>query len=204
MASFTLILGTRNAKKQKELVQLLAPHGFTLLTLADFPNSLDVDESGQTFAENATLKAVMQAKQLRHWVLGEDSGLSVDALSGAPGVFSSRFAGLQANDEQNNELLLQRLAGVPLDQRTAHYTCHVTIADPTGVVRLDCEDHCAGRIRFERAGHGGFGYDPLFEIPEYHLTFGELGDAVKSVLSHRARALRSAIPALVRLSRCDR
>lgn len=203
MAWFTLVLGTHNAKKKKELVQLLAPHGFTLLTLAEFPQALNVEESGLTFAENATLKAVTQAKHLRHWVLGEDSGLSVDALSGAPGVYSSRFAGLQAGDEQNNQLLLQRLAGVPLEKRTAHYTCHVTVADPTGLVRLDYEDQCAGRIRLEGSGRGGFGYDPLFEIPEYHLTFGELGDAVKSVLSHRARALRRAIPQLIRLSHCD-
>ena len=204
MGSFTLVLGTRNAKKKKELVLLLEPHGFRLLTLADFPNALEVEETGQTFAENAALKAVAQAKHLRQWVLGEDSGLSVDALSGAPGVYSSRFAGLQANDEQNNDLLLQRLSGVPPEKRTAHYTCHVTVADATGAVRLKCEDHCAGRIRLERAGQDGFGYDPLFEIPEYHLTFGELGDAVKSVLSHRARALRRAIPALVRLSQSTR
>ena len=201
MTAFTLVLGTHNSKKKKELVQLLAPHGFHLLTLADFSNALTVEETGATFADNARLKAVVQAAHLRHWVLGEDSGLSVDALSGAPGVYSSRFSGPNASDEQNNDLLLQRLAGVPLEKRSAHYTCHVTVADPAGTVRLNCADHCAGQMRLERAGTGGFGYDPLFEIPEYHLTFGELGDAVKSVLSHRARALRRAIPALIQLAK---
>lgn len=197
MKAFTLVLGTHNSKKKQELVQLLAPHGFTLLTLREIPTALKVEETGETFGENAQLKAVEQAKHLRQWVLAEDSGLSVDALGGAPGVYSSRFAGPDANDEQNNDLLLERLAGIPLEKRTAHYTCHVAIADPAGQVRFECVDRCAGRIRLTRAGSGGFGYDPLFEIPEYHLTFGELGDAVKSVLSHRARALRRTVPALL-------
>jgi XTP/dITP diphosphohydrolase len=201
MTAFTLVLGTHNSHKKRELVQLLAPHGFTLLTLQDFPNALRVEESGSTFTENATLKAVVQAKHLQHWILGEDSGLSVDALDGAPGVHSSRFAGEPANDERNNDLLLQKLANTPLEKRTAHYTCHVTIADPLGNVRFDGEGRCSGRIRFARAGSAGFGYDPLFEIPEYHATFGELGDDVKSVLSHRARAMRQAIPALIRLAK---
>ncbi len=203
MNAFPLVLGTHNSKKKKELVQLLSPFGFTLLTLADFPNALAVEESGSTFAENATLKAVQQAKHLKHWVLGEDSGLSVDALEGAPGVYSARFAGPQASDEQNNDVLLEKLSNVPLEKRTAHYTCHATLADPLGTVRFDCEDRCSGRIRFERAGKAGFGYDPLFEIPEYHLTFGELGDAVKAVLSHRARAIRRLIPALIQLAQSD-
>ncbi len=203
MNAFPLVLGTHNSKKKKELVQLLSPFGFTLLTLADFPNALAVEESGSTFAENATLKAVQQAKHLKHWVLGEDSGLSVDALEGAPGVYSARFAGPQASDEQNNDVLLEKLSNVPLEKRTAHYTSHATLADPLGPVRFDCEDRCSGRILFERAGNAGFGYDPLFEIPEYHLTFGELGDAVKAVLSHRARAIRRLIPALIQLAQSD-
>jgi XTP/dITP diphosphohydrolase len=203
MKAFTLVLGTHNLKKKKELVQLLAPHGFSLLTLEDFPNALQVEETGATFAQNATLKAVQQAIHLKHWVLGEDSGLSVDALAGEPGVLSARFAGPRATDEANNALLLQKLAHVPLEKRTAHYTCHATLSDPAGNVRFDCEDQCRGRIRFEHAGTAGFGYDPLFEIPEYHLTFGELGDAVKAVLSHRARAIRRLIPALLTLAQVE-
>jgi XTP/dITP diphosphohydrolase len=203
MKAFTLVLGTHNAKKKRELVQLLAPYGFTLLTLEDFPNALKVDENGSTFAENARLKAVQQAQHLQHWVLGEDSGLSVDALGGAPGVISAHYAGPSATDEQNNDLLLKNLTGVPLEKRTAFYTCHATLSDPLGHVRFECEDYCRGRIRTERAGSAGFGYDPLFELPEYHLTFGELGDAVKAVLSHRARAIRRLIPALIQLAQSE-
>src|SRR5689334_18003951 len=125
----TLVLGTRNKKKLGELVALLAPHGFVLRTLDEFPDSLEVDETGTTFAENAALKATLQAKQLDAWVIGEDSGLSVDALGGAPGVYSARFSGLNATDPSNNELLLEKLKAVPLEQRTAHYTCHAALSD---------------------------------------------------------------------------
>jgi XTP/dITP diphosphohydrolase len=203
MAALTLVLGTRNHKKKQELAQLLSPHGVGLLTLSDFPDALVVEETGATFAENAALKAVEQARHLRHWVLGEDSGLSVDALDGAPGVYSSRFAGPQATDEQNNDLLLARLAKVPSEKRTAHYTCHATLADSLGRIRFDAEATCRGRIRLARAGTGGFGYDPLFEIQEYHQTFGEMGDAVKGILSHRARAIRLVIPVLLELAQSD-
>jgi XTP/dITP diphosphohydrolase len=119
-----LVLGTRNKKKLGELVELLTPHGIELKTLADYPNAVEVEETGATFAENAALKATMQARNLNLWVLGEDSGLSVDALGGEPGVYSARFAGVDATDEKNNDLLLKRLRDVPLEQRTAQYTCH--------------------------------------------------------------------------------
>ena len=122
-------------------------------------------------------------------MLGEDSGLSVDALGGRPGVYSARYAGPAATDEQNNDLLLEELAGVPPERRTAHYTCHVALSDPSGQIVARSEAYCRGRIRSEPAGTAGFGYDPLFEIVEYHRTFGQLGLAVKRVLSHRARAV---------------
>ena len=185
-----IVLGTRNLKKGRELAELLAPLGIRFATLADFPEAIDVPETGDTFGDNARLKAAEQARHLGQWVLGEDSGLSVDALGGRPGVYSARFAGENATDEANNDRLLAELAEVPLEKRTAFYTCHMTLADPRGNVVLETEDYCRGRIRFERAGTGGFGYDPLFEIVEYHRTFGELSPAVKSCLSHRARALR--------------
>ncbi len=199
MNSFTLVLGTGNQKKRRELEYLLKPHGIALKCLADFPNSIEVEETGTTFAENAKLKATQQALHLGQWVLGEDSGISVDALEGAPGVYSARFSGENATDQQNNALMLEKLAGVPLEKRTARYTCHMTLSDPQGNVRIDCEAHCCGRILFQEFGAAGFGYDPLFEIPEYHLTFGQMGDAVKSVLSHRARANRIFLPQLLRL-----
>ena len=110
---FRLVLGTNNAKKLRELEYLLAPYDIELSCLADMPDPIEVEETGTTFKENATLKATEQAKHLRQWVLGEDSGLSVDALDGAPGVYSARFSGDNATDEKNNALLLEKLQGVP-------------------------------------------------------------------------------------------
>jgi XTP/dITP diphosphohydrolase len=194
-----LVLGTNNRKKGIELAELLAPQGFEVVTLADIPGSIEVEETGETFTANAALKACQQAKHLNRWVLGEDSGLAVDALQGGPGVYSARFSGPKATDESNNRLLLEKLAKTPLEKRTAHYVCHATLSDPAGNVQAETEGYCHGRIRFEGTGSGGFGYDPLFEIVEYHRTFGELGPTVKAVLSHRARAIRQLIPLLVRL-----
>jgi XTP/dITP diphosphohydrolase len=194
-----LVLGSHNRKKLGELAELLEPHGFVLKTLADFPQAIAVDECGQTFAENARLKASVQAKHLGQWVLGEDSGLSVDALGGAPGVYSARFSDPGATDERNNDLLLDKLQCVPLEKRTAHYTCYAALSDPQGIIRAESEGRCRGRILCERAGSGGFGYDPLFEIVECHQTFGELPAAVKAVLSHRSRAIRQLVPQLLAL-----
>jgi XTP/dITP diphosphohydrolase len=195
-----LILGSRNRKKLIELEELLLPLGFTLKTLADFPDSIEIEETGRTFAENARLKAVQQARHLKHWVLGEDSGLSVDALGGAPGVYSARFSHPGATDERNNALLLEKLRTVPLEKRWAHYTCYATLSDPEGNVRAETEGTCRGRILNTAAGAGGFGYDPLFEIAEYHRTFGELNPGVKRVLSHRSRAIRQLLPQILALN----
>lgn len=194
-----LVLGTGNRKKGIELAELFGPLGLTLKTLADCETPIDVVEDGQSFAENATLKATQQARHLGVWVLGEDSGLQVDALQGAPGIFSARFSGPDATDNTNNKLLLQKLDGIPLAKRTARYVCHMTLADPKGTVRAESEAYCRGRIGFELQGSHGFGYDPLFEVLEYHRTFGQLGATAKAILSHRARAARRLIPPLVQL-----
>ena len=195
-----LVIGTRNQKKGAELAELLAPWGVSVATLDEFPTAIDVVEDGDTFASNAVLKATRQSLHLGRWVLADDSGLEVDALGGAPGVFSARFAGTNATDLQNNEKLLEQLGNVPLEKRTAHYVCHVAVADPTGTVRAESHDICRGRIRSEPSGTNGFGYDPLFEVVEYHRTFGELGPTVKRMLSHRSRALRSILPKLLQLN----
>jgi XTP/dITP diphosphohydrolase len=194
-----LVLGTQNRKKLAELAGLLAPHRFELLTLADFSNAVSVEETGSTFAENAVLKASVQARALYAWVLGEDSGLSVDALGGAPGVRSARYAGEAASDAANNQKLLEQLGDTPPEKRTARYTCHLALSDPQGNIRAECEASCRGRIRFRPTGNSGFGYDPLFEIVEYHRTFAEIGLLAKSVLSHRGRALQRFIPQLMTL-----
>jgi XTP/dITP diphosphohydrolase len=198
-ARLPLVLGTRNRKKGAELAELLAPWGIAAVTLDDLPDAMDIAESGETFAANAALKATQQAKHLSRWVLADDSGLEVDALGGAPGVYSARFAGPDATDEANNRYLLEMLGDTPLEKCTAQYVCHVTLADPAGAIRAESHEVCHGRIRFEPAGTNGFGYDPLFEIVEYHRTFGELGPHVKRAISHRARALRAILPKLVAL-----
>lgn len=202
-SSFPLVLGTGNRKKGAELAYLLSPFGFDVTTLADHPDAVDVEETGKTFAENAELKAIQQATKLKRWVMGEDSGIVVDALDGRPGIYSARYSGPAATDESNNRLLLDELRGVSDADRTAHYVCSICVSDSQGGVRATAEEKCFGRIRTSPAGTAGFGYDPLFEIPEYHRTFGELGDRVKSVISHRSRALRKLIPQLIDLTRQD-
>lgn len=195
-----LVIGTQNRKKGLELAEMLAPWGFQVVTLADVPGAIEVVEDGDSFAANAVLKATEQANHLGRWVLADDSGLEVDALGGAPGIFSARFAGPDATDADNNRHLLEKLGDLPLERRTARYVCHVVVADPTGVVRAESHDTCRGRIRFEPAGTNGFGYDPYFEVVEYHRTFGELGPTVKRMLSHRSRALRAILPQLLALT----
>lgn len=199
----TLVLGTHNQKKGAELLDLLSPFGLAVQTLADFPGAIEVVEDGQTFADNARLKAQQQAAHLGQWVLADDSGIEVDALGGAPGVVSARFAVLegeadQPDDEANNRLLLKKLDGLPPEKRGAGYYCHVTLADPAGEVRAESTGRCRGRILTRHRGTGGFGFDPLFEVREYHRTFGELGPEVKRTLSHRGRALRGIVPSILR------
>jgi XTP/dITP diphosphohydrolase len=194
-----LVLGTSNRKKGIELRELLGPLGFELKTLAEIANPISVAETGSTFAENAALKATEQARHLGDWVLGEDSGLVVGALGGAPGVYSARYSGEQATDEENNAKLLRELGDRPLAMRAAHYVCHTALSDPSGAIRAASSGECHGRILLAPRGSDGFGYDPLFEIVEYHRTFGQLGLAVKGILSHRARALRQLVPQLARL-----
>lgn len=196
---FDLVLGTNNAKKLVELRMLLPADRISLTSLAEIPDSIDVQETGTTFAENAALKATQQAVHLDRWVLAEDSGLTVDALRGAPGVYSARFAGTHGDDEANNDKLLAELEGVPDERRGAKFNCFLCLSDPSGNVRLEASGTCGGRIGHTRSGRGGFGYDPLFIIPEYHRTFGDLDLTVKRALSHRSRALRQFIPKLMKL-----
>ena len=194
------VLGTANRKKGVELADLFQSVGVELRTLADFCDWKPVAEDGDTFAVNARLKAAGYAHQLRHWVLADDSGLLVDVLNGEPGVRSARYAGPHGNDASNNRLLLERLGNTSLDQRAARFVCHIAVADPSGAIRAESDAACRGRILFEPRGANGFGYDPLFEIVEYHRSFAELGLPVKSCLSHRARAAHRLVPQLIRLA----
>ncbi len=195
-----LVLGTANRKKGIELADLVRPVGVTLQTLADFPGGFEVVEDGDTFAANARRKASGYARHLGRWVLADDSGLLVDRLDGRPGVLSARFSGPDATDESNNRLVLAQLGDTPLELRTARFVCHIAVSDPSGDVVAESEAACRGRILFTPRGDAGFGYDPLFEIVEYHRTFAEFGLRVKAVLSHRARAANRLLPQLMQLA----
>jgi XTP/dITP diphosphohydrolase len=194
-----LVLGTRNRKKRQEIVEILGDLGLELGDLTQFPQAPEVDEDGTTFEANARKKATEVARALNQWVLGEDSGLVVPGLNGRPGVYSARYAGKQGDDEANNDRLLAELAPLPEDRRAAYYVCTAALSDPKGEVQAVVEGRCNGIIIRERRGAGGFGYDPLFLIPEFHKTFGELSARVKHALSHRARALAQLRPVLRRL-----
>jgi XTP/dITP diphosphohydrolase len=183
-------------KKTQEVREILGVVGFTVIPVTDFPDVPDVEEDGLTFAENAAKKASQVAVHLNRWVIGEDSGLIVDALNGAPGIYSARYSGVGATDERNNAKLIADLAGVADEKRGAGYICSVALSNPAGEIRIACEGTCRGRILSEANGTGGFGYDPYFLIPEYHLTFGQLSSVVKHRLSHRARAFSKFIPLL--------
>jgi XTP/dITP diphosphohydrolase len=193
-----LVLGTRNVKKRGELVEILSDLGVEIRDLTSYPDAPEVEEDGVTFEDNARKKAVVLAKALNEWVLGEDSGLCVPALGGRPGVYSARYAGKQG-DEANNEKLIAELRPLKEEQRDAYYVCTAALADPSGAVKAMVEGRCGGRMLLERRGTGGFGYDPLFLVREYHKTFGELSPRVKHALSHRGRAMAQLRPVLRRL-----
>ncbi len=194
-----LVLGTRNAKKRRELEEILQGWNVQVRDLGSFPDAPEVDEDGATFEANACKKAAELAHALGQWVLGEDSGLVIPALKGRPGVHSARYAGKHGDDAANNARLLAELAPLPDDSRAGYYVCTVALADPHGTIRATAEGRCHGIITPEARGTGGFGYDPLFLIPEYHRTFGELSPRVKHAISHRARALEHLRPSLLRL-----
>ena len=194
-----LVVGTRNVKKRGELLEILGDLGIELHDLTRYPQAPEVEEDGATFLENARKKATELAKALGLWVLGEDSGLVVPALKGRPGVYSARYAGKQGDDEANNKKLLAELGPLPGEKRSAYYVCTAALADPTGEVKATVEGRCHGVIVLDRRGTGGFGYDPLFLVPEYHRTFGELSARVKHALSHRGRAMLQLRPQLRQL-----
>jgi len=194
-----LVVGTRNAKKREEILEILGDLDWQVRDLTSWPDAPEVVEDGATFEANARKKASELAKFLQHWVLGEDSGLVVPALNGRPGVHSARYAGKQGDDAANNARLLAELAPLPDDRRAACYVCTAALADPHGQIQALVEGRCHGVVVRDFRGSGGFGYDPLFLIPEYQRTFGELSARVKHALSHRARALERLRPALRRL-----
>jgi XTP/dITP diphosphohydrolase len=184
---YTVLVSTRNAHKLVEIRQILGP-SFELLDLSSVPALGKVEETGTTFEENAALKALAASAHFDGWVLADDSGLEVDALGGAPGVRSARFSGEGATDVTNRALLLEKLATVPADQRSARFRCVIALARG-GEVLAHFSGAVEGVIIQSEQGAGGFGYDPLFVPEGFGETFAELGAETKNRLSHRGRAL---------------
>ncbi|MDA1165082.1 MAG: XTP/dITP diphosphatase [Planctomycetota bacterium] len=196
-----IVLASRNTKKAIEIARLLEPLEISVLGLNQFPEVPEIVESGITFAENAAIKAGQTASIIGEWTIADDSGLIVDALDGEPGVYSARYAGEHATDADNNAKLLDALRGIPPEKRTAKFVCHLAVADPTGAIVISVEGSCRGLIIEDDRGIQGFGYDPLFLVPEFHRTFGQLSLLVKSQISHRARAFHQLVPQLKRAIR---
>ncbi len=183
-----LVIATTNRGKLREVAEILAPDGVTVVGIAEVAPGWSVVEDGATFVENARLKATDLARRTGLPALGDDSGLEVDALGGRPGVRSARYAGEHATDAENTALLLRELAAVPDDARGAAFRCALVLAWPDGTC-VEAEGRCAGRIARAPRGDGGFGYDPVFVDPESGRTFGELPAEAKNAFSHRRRAL---------------
>lgn len=197
-----LVLATKNRGKIREISELLAPLEIEILTLDDFPEIGEIKEDGDSFRENAVKKASAVCEQTGLITLADDSGLEVDYLDGAPGVISSRFAGEERDDEANNKKLLELMSGVPAKQRAARFRCVMAVAVPDGWV-YTTEGACEGVIAEEPRGEGGFGYDPLFYLPEYGKTFAELDLETKNKISHRARALAGTLDILSELMKIE-
>lgn len=182
-----LLLATQNKHKVEEFSRILAPMGWEILPQDAVCPELDVEETGTTFAENARLKAMALYRATGFPTVADDSGLCVDALDGAPGVYSARYAGEGHDSDANIDKLLQELRDVPPEKRTAHFVCSICLMFHERDI-LTCEGRCSGSIGFERHGNDGFGYDPVFMVGDR--SFAQLSGAEKDKISHRGMALR--------------
>jgi XTP/dITP diphosphohydrolase len=184
-----VIIATKNPGKAKEFEKIFASRGVAVRTLLDFPELPEVEETGSTFEENAVLKAETISKALNKMVIGDDSGLIVDALGGKPGIYSARYAGEPKNDQKNIEKVLSELKGVEEESRTARFYCALAVAI-SGQETYTVSGTCEGRILEEPRGSNGFGYDPIFYVPEKGVSMAELSSNEKNQISHRANALK--------------
>ncbi len=185
----TILMATQNEKKRVEIKEILKDFtGILLRGTEDFPFLPEVEEDGASFRENAIKKATILAKACNTWAMADDSGLEIDALKGRPGVYSCRYAGADATDEKNIEKVLSELRGVQKERRTARFVCNIALAGPVGLFFV-VEGRCEGFITEEPKGKYGFGYDPIFYVPDYRQTFAELNPSIKNMISHRANAL---------------
>lgn len=183
-----VIIATKNRGKAKEFQHMFAPYGYEVQTLLDLPHIEDVEETGETFEENAILKAETVAQELGVLVIADDSGLAIDALEGRPGVYSARYAGEEKSDEANMEKVLSELESVEESGRTARFHCVLAIAGPNRETRT-VTGTCEGMILKEKRGTNGFGYDPIFYVPILEKSMAELTPDEKSQVSHRGNAL---------------
>ncbi len=188
-----LLVATCNQGKLREIRELLKDLDFKITSLADYPGLPEIVEDGKTFRANAVKKALTISRHTNKLVMGEDSGLEVEALDGAPGIYSARFAGPflggNADDQKNNAKLLRMLRGVPLQKRQARYRCFAALADGKKLIGV-VSGSCSGMISQRAYGKNGFGYDPFFLVPEYNKTFGQLDPQIKAQISHRAKAFK--------------
>ena len=188
-----LIIASNNAHKLTEMKAILSPFFDDVQSMREAGIEHETVEDGTTFMENAVKKARELAEISGHAAIADDSGICVDALDGAPGIYSARFSGVHGDDKANNRLLLEKLEGV--ENRAAHYTCAIALCWPDGKM-LTAEDYLFGEIAHDEKGTGGFGYDPLFLLPERGLRTAELGPGEKNAISHRGKALRKLVTLL--------
>ena len=191
-----LLVATHNQGKVKEFAEMLADLEVAWLSLADVGVTQDVEERGETFRENAILKASAYAQKTGLLTLADDSGLEVDALGGQPGVYTARYGGKGLSHAERYHLLLANMQDVATADRTARFRAVIVLAQPDGTIVGEAEGICEGMIATEPAGEGGFGYDPVFYLPELGQTMAQVGSAVKHQISHRGRALRKIEPLL--------
>ncbi|MES2274344.1 MAG: RdgB/HAM1 family non-canonical purine NTP pyrophosphatase [Chlamydiota bacterium] len=193
---FEIVIASTNSHKLREF-RFMMKHlaQFDVLSLADFPNYVSPEETGTTFEENAILKATTAAKNLNRWVLADDSGLVVPALGGAPGIFSARYAGLNATDFENRKKLLDQMQYLMEEDRQAFYECCLSLASPAGLKKC-VKGTCEGALLSQDRGGSGFGYDPLFVKHGYSKSFAEIDESIKNRISHRRKALDKMILSL--------
>ncbi len=183
-----IIIATHNKHKLTEMSRILSPMGYEVVTDRDLGITLtDAEENGETFLENARIKAQSGCKESGLACIADDSGLCVDYLGGEPGVYSARYSGVHGDDEGNNRKLLEKLEGVPLDKRTAHFACCICVSFPDGS-EITAGGKCEGYIGFEKKGENGFGYDPIFMVDDRSLA--EMTAEEKDRISHRGNALK--------------
>jgi len=184
-----VIIATKNRGKAREFEDIFRSRGYEIRTLLDYPEIEDIDETGNTFEENAILKAEAVSATLNKLVISDDSGLVIDSLDGRPGIFSARYAGEQKNDEANIDKVLEEMSDIPQSERTARFYCALALAAPEQKT-LTVSGTCEGKILGERRGTNGFGYDPIFFVSEKGISMAELSSAEKNQISHRANAIQ--------------